>query len=42
VDVLLTDKVWDGVTWVSHKGVINQGMQQVVNLDGVEMTPNQL
>jgi len=40
VDVLLTDKLWDGVEWISHRGVIPKGKREVINLDGVEMTPS--
>lgn len=39
VDVSTEHKLWDGVEWVSHAGVIARGSQRVISLDGVEMTP---
>jgi len=39
VDVLKTDKLWDGVEWVSHAGVISKGRRDVLALDGIETTP---
>lgn len=38
--VLLTDKVWDGVEWVSHAGVICKGTRYVVSFDGLTATPD--
>ena len=40
LDVLLTDTLWDGVEWVKHKGVINKGKREVIDLDGIRVTPN--
>lgn len=40
VDVLIDDKLWDGVQWVRHHGLIAKGVRSVVNLDGVRMTPD--
>lgn len=40
VDVLDTDQLWDGLEWINHKGVIAQGVQQVVSVDGIEATPS--
>lgn len=40
VDVLSTDRVWDGEQWVTHSGVLDQGVRQVTNLDGARMTPD--
>lgn len=40
VDVRLTDKVWDGLAWTSHGGVIWKGKRPVIDLDGVKMTPS--
>lgn len=31
-DVLPTDRVWDGVEWVAHEGVINQGRKSVSHI----------
>lgn len=40
VDVSVTDMLWDGVNWVSHKGVIWKGRKQTILLDGVRITNN--
>ena len=34
------DKVWDGQQWVAHEGLLNQGEQLVIDVDGVRMTPD--
>jgi DNA polymerase bacteriophage-type len=36
--VLLTDKTWDGATWVSHEGVVFSGEKEVIEHDGVVAT----
>lgn len=41
-EVLPTDLVWDGVEWVKQGGVIDRGVRQVVNVDGIEATPDHL
>lgn len=41
-DVQLTDKVWDGVEWVHHEGVVYKGTQLVVNVDNLVVTPEHL
>lgn len=33
-------KVWDGVEWVSHGGVVECGYQEVITYDGVTGTPD--
>jgi len=38
-DVKLSDKVWDGVEFVSHGGAVCKGNQQVIEWDGVTATP---
>ena len=40
VDVSLNDKLWDGIQWVTHGGLIAKGERMTLNLDGVRMTPN--
>ena len=40
--VQLTDKVWDGVEWVQHEGVVYKGTQSVVVLDELVVTPEHL
>ena len=32
------DKLWDGVSWVSHKGLIYRGKKQCLNVSGVWLT----
>lgn len=39
VDVLLQDKLWDGVEWVNHEGVVPKGVKNTIVVDGVRMTP---
>lgn len=38
VEVLGTDKVWDGVEWVTHRGVLDQGVKEVLTHNGVSAT----
>lgn len=40
LDLSAGDKLWDGVEWVTHKGLVNAGTKTVLRLDGVEMTPD--
>lgn len=40
VDVTTSDRVWDGVEWVRHDGLVEQGAKPVMDLDGVRMTPD--
>lgn len=42
LDVTTEDQVWDGVQWVSHQGLLAQGVRQVVNVAGTELTPDHL
>jgi len=37
--VLITDKVWDGSTWVNHNGVVFSGEKDVIEWDGITATP---
>ena len=39
-DVLLTDRLWDGIEWVNHEGSIYKGERDVIKLDGIEVTPD--
>lgn len=39
--VLLADRVWDGVEWVTHDGVEYQGEREVITHDGLTATPDQ-
>ena len=40
IEVTTADKVFDGVEFVAHEGVIDQGVKQVINLGGVLVTPD--
>jgi DNA polymerase I-like protein with 3'-5' exonuclease and polymerase domains len=42
IAVSISDKLWDGVSWVRHKGLIYQGQQTVITQHGVTMTPDHL
>jgi hypothetical protein len=35
-----TDRVWDGEEWVTHDGVMYSGEKEVIELAGVELTPD--
>ena len=39
ISVTREDKLWDGVEWVSHQGVVCQGLRETIALAGVEITP---
>ena len=39
-DVSKSDLVWDGITWVAHKGLTSKGSQITIKVDGVRMTPD--
>lgn len=36
------DKLWDGEGWVSHGGLICQGVKKTIGISGVGMTPDHL
>ena len=38
VDVTVNDRVWDGIEWVSHGGVVFQGVKPTFEMMGVEIT----
>jgi hypothetical protein len=42
VKVLLTDKLWDGASWVNHQGLILRGIREVINVCGMEVTADHL
>lgn len=42
VDVRLDDRVFDGVEFVQHDGVVDQGVKQVIDAFGVTVTPDHL
>lgn len=36
------EDLWDGVEWVQHRGLVNRGVRRVVNVAGIELTPDHL
>lgn len=38
-DVIVTDKLWDGIQWVNHCGVVKKGEKETLFLDGIRVTP---
>lgn len=42
VDITLEDKIWDGVEWVDHEGVIYQGEKQTLTYEGLTATPDHM
>jgi len=38
-DVSPVDRLWDGIKWVAHRGVIYQGEKQCINVAGIWLTP---
>lgn len=39
-NITLAHRVWDGVEWVQHDGVIFQGVKEVITYDGLTATPD--
>jgi hypothetical protein len=37
-DITIEDRVWDGVEWVNHEGVVYQGEKEVICYDGLYAT----
>jgi DNA polymerase len=42
VEVTKDDLLWDGVEWTRHEGLIARGYREVINLDGLQTTPDHL
>jgi len=42
VEISIEDKLWDGCEWVIHRGLVQKGVRPVVNVDGIEVTPDHL
>ena len=40
VTVAPDDLLWDGEDWVAHAGLVDQGVQPVIEIDGVTCTPD--
>jgi DNA polymerase len=38
--IAYSDRVWDGVEYVNHQGVVEQGVKPVIDLFGVQITPD--
>lgn len=38
--ITLNDKVYDGVDFVTHSGVVSRGVQDCIQVDGIWMTPD--
>jgi len=36
------DKLWDGATWVTHRGLVERGLRQTITVCGVEMTQDHM
>jgi len=42
VDVTVNDMLWDGVEWVRHQGLVKRGVKPIVNVAGINVTPDHL
>lgn len=42
INVTKEHKLWDGIEWVSHEGLLQKGNRETLSLDGVEITPDHL
>lgn len=40
IQVALNDRLWDGVEWCKHDGAFNTGVRSVLDLQGLEVTPD--
>lgn len=40
LSVQLSDKLWDGIEWVSYGGIVAKGFQSTVDLMGIRCTPD--
>ena len=38
--VLVSDRVWDGLEWVSHEGLVDKGIQETIEVNGIWLTPD--
>lgn len=41
-EVTLSDRLWDGVQWVEHAGLVSRGLRETIILDGIELTADHL
>lgn len=42
VTVSKDDKLWDGIQWVAHQGLVCNGEKNTIDVDGVRMTPDHM
>ena len=42
IDLVSNERVWDGMEWVSHDGLISQGIQRTIECLGLRCTPDHL
>lgn len=40
LEVTKDDLLWDGVTWVTHDGLVSKGIKRTISVEGVRMTPD--
>ena len=38
--IIESDRLWDGVNWVCHEKVLDKGIQNVIELYGIQITPD--
>lgn len=38
--VTAKDRVWDGLTWVTHQGLLKKGLKKTLNIFGLWLTPD--
>lgn len=41
-DIMSSDRLWDGVAWIVHGGVVSRGVKETIDLFGVRSTPDHL
>lgn len=41
-DVTTQHKVWDGIQWVTHDGIIDKGIKEVISYDGLTATEDHI
>jgi len=41
-EVRLSDRLWDGETWVTHEGVVYKGIKEVITYEGLTATKDHL
>lgn len=41
-NITIAHRIWDGVEWVNHEGVVFNGVKEVITYDGVTATPDHI